>query len=106
MRETVDPMADEPDNLVLVQLRDIRGILELHTKRFNKLEERFDNSDKQFEEMRGYIRHTLGLGSMNHITNERQDARLDAQDGERKKLAEQVAGLDKRVGKIEERLDR
>ena len=96
-------MADEPINLVLVQLREIRSELKTMEQRFDK---RFVAIDKQFEEWRGYITHTMGLVSIGHLKNEHQDGRLDAGEAERKRLSDQVAGLDSRVTRIEERLDR
>ena len=37
-------MADEPDNLVLVHLREIRAKLEEHDRRFDKLDKRLDDT--------------------------------------------------------------
>jgi hypothetical protein len=67
-------MAGEPDNLVLVQLREIRATQDEIRATQQQHTKRFDNGDKQFEELRGFVLHALGLGSMNTITNERPDA--------------------------------
>lgn len=99
-------MTDETANLVLIQLREIRAKLAEHDARFDKLEKRFDKADKHAEEMRGYVAHALGLCSVNHLKSENIDDRLDTEIKERIRLAEQLAGLDKRVARIEERADR
>ena len=98
-------MANEPDNLVLVQLREIRNELkkleklDAMEKRFDK---RFDDLDTKYEQWRGYVTHALGLGSVNQLRNDSLDGRLDAEIKERARLAEQVAALDRRVTRIEE----
>jgi hypothetical protein len=55
-------MADEPDNLVLVQLREIRTTLADHSKRFDRMDERFDRIDKRFDDFHLLVTHALGLG--------------------------------------------
>ena len=96
-------MANEPENLVLVQLREIRAILEMHNKRFDQMEARFDGLDRKFDEWAGYVTHALGLCGIQHFKNEQQDARLDSAAAEGRRLIEQVAGLDQRVRRLEER---
>ena len=92
-------MTDETANLVLIQLREIRAKLDT-------LEQRFDKSDKHAEEMRGYVAHALGLCPVNHLKSENIGDRLDTEIKERIRLAEQIAGLDKRVSRMEHRTDR
>ena len=70
----------------------------MHATKFNDL-------DRKFDDLRGYVAHALGFASMSHLKNEQQDARLDTDAAERDRLAEQVATLDRRVTKLEERLE-
>jgi hypothetical protein len=63
-------MANEPDNLVLVQLREIRATLAQHSTRFDQIDERFaqidrrfSDVDKRFDEMRMLFGHSVGLST-------------------------------------------
>jgi hypothetical protein len=51
---------DEPENLDLTELREIRAELE----KLHGLERRFDALDKRFDEMRAYVYCSLGLGTV------------------------------------------
>ena len=48
-------MANDPNNLVLVQLREIRATLE----RFDEMDKRFDQLDKRFEDSHALVNRTL-----------------------------------------------
>jgi len=102
-------MADEPENLVLVHLREIRreigGMRENLEARIDRLETRFDSLDKQFGEMRQYVSHALGLGAMNDIKGRELQARIDADAHERRKSDRRVEELERRVTRLEERID-
>lgn len=91
-------MADEPDNLVLVQLRDIRG------KR-DTLEKRFDRLDKHADEMRRYVSHALGLGAMNEMKPREMDARLEMGEALSKQIDERFKDIERRLTKVEEKVD-
>ena len=77
-------MAEEPDNLILVQLREIRSKLEKLEKldvlerRFDAMDRRFDAMDKRFDEMRTYVYYSLGLGSVNQLKAAELEARIEA----------------------------
>lgn len=64
-------MADEPENLVLAQLREIRSKLD----KLDEHDKRFDRLDKQGEEMRQYMSYALGVGAMHDIKLREVDAR-------------------------------
>lgn len=53
-------MAEEPDNLVLRLLREIREKLDEQSDRFAAI----DRLEKLFDEMRGYVNHALGMGKV------------------------------------------
>ena len=49
-------MAEEPDNLVLVLLREIRAKLDEHDRRFDEHDRRFDVQEKRFDTLERMIR--------------------------------------------------
>ena len=80
-------MADEPDNLVLVHLREIRAKLEEHDRRFDSMEKRFDKLDKRLDDTHETAIFGVGLAAMaNH--------KLD-------RLADRTELLEGRVAKLE-----
>jgi hypothetical protein len=60
-------MAAEPDNLVLIQLREIRTTLAEHSARFDQMNARFDSIDKRFDDFHMLVNHALGLSTTNHL---------------------------------------
>lgn len=91
-------MADEPDNLVLVQLRDMRAELQTITAKLIEHDGRFDRLEKKFDDMRGYLNHALGMGVTGHLKNEEQDARLDESVARQKRMDALMAELERRLG--------
>ena len=60
-------MADEPDNLVLVMLRDMRGEIRQLSELVGKLETAFEvrmgHVEKQLDDMTKIVRYSLGQSS-------------------------------------------
>lgn len=63
-------MANAPDNLVLVQLREIREIRAMqetmqvdHSAQFAEISKRLDQIDRHIEDFRALIGHTLTLST-------------------------------------------
>jgi hypothetical protein len=82
-------MANETDNLILAQLREIRATLTDHGKRFDAIDRRFDGIDKTLETLKFQMTYTYGaagLAGVNSIGAEsKADAalkRLDANDND------------------------
>ena len=98
-------MADDPNNLVLVQLRDIRGKLDALEKRFDAHDKRFDRLDKHADEMRQYVSHALGLGAMNEMKAREMDARLEMGEALSKQIDERFKDIERRLTKVEEKVD-
>ena len=101
-------MADEPENLVLVQLRDIRaklGEIDELKRRFDLVDKRFDRLDKNFDEMRVYVNHALGLGTMNDLKARELDARVEAGEALSRRLDERFKDIEHRLSKVEEKVD-
>jgi polyhydroxyalkanoate synthesis regulator phasin len=76
-------MAKEPDNLVLKMLREIRGRLDKH-------EERFDKIDKKLDDMSESLTFALGISMQANVRHESVQKKLDA--------------LEQRVNRLEERV--
>ena len=56
-------MVEEPINLVLVQLREIRAKLDEHDGRFNQIDKHMVRMDKQLRDIETEVTHSLGLGT-------------------------------------------
>jgi hypothetical protein len=97
-------MAQEPDNLVLVQLREIRAILIDHTARFERLEGRFGNLENGFNDLRLFVNHALGLGTTAELKAREPDARQSLSDAQQKRTEERLSSVEQRVARIEEKL--
>jgi hypothetical protein len=102
-------MANEPDNLVLIQLREIRATLAEHSSRFDRLDERFAQIDKRFtdvdgrfDEMRLLLGHTIGLSTTAYLRSQEFHQRHEQGGGETRRLRERVDELDRRVTKMEQ----
>ena len=91
-------MADEPENLVLVQLREIRAKLE----KLDVLEKRFDQLDERFDELRGHVAYSLGLGTMSDLRARDMEARRDAEVMRLKRAEERLEEHNKRLARLEE----
>lgn len=98
-------MADEPDNIVLVQLRDIRGKLDKIDDKLHEHDRRFDHLDKRSDEMRQYVVHALGLGSLNEMKAREMDARLEMGEALSKQIDERFKDIERRLTKVEEKVD-
>lgn len=113
-------MVDEPDSLVLRMLREIRGKLDEHDRRFEQIEQRFDAVDRRFEyvqqhvdsrfdgieerfdELRDVVTHAFGLTAANDVKLRQHNVRLKDADGWRQRTEETLSALDRRVGKLED----
>jgi hypothetical protein len=87
----------EPDNLVLVQLREIRAAL-------SRFEGRFDRLETGFNDMRLYVSHALGLGTTAELKAREIDERQSQSDERHKRTDERLASIEQRVARIEEKL--
>ena len=78
-------MVDEPDNLVLALLRELRGRFDQVDKRFDALEGgvrevRRDMSEmrKDMSEMRTWTQLAIGMGMTNQLKSSELEARIAA----------------------------
>jgi hypothetical protein len=99
----------EPDNLVLIQLRDIRATLAEHSAQFVRLEqrfcERFDQLDKRFEDFHALTSHTLMLGTSNSLKSQDLERRYEFSEGEQRRLSQRMDDFERRLSKVEDKLD-
>jgi hypothetical protein len=71
-------MANEPDNLVLQMLREIRARLDKHEERFDKMDKRFDGLDNKLEDMAGSLTYSLGFSLQANVRHESVQKKLEA----------------------------
>jgi tetrahydromethanopterin S-methyltransferase subunit G len=83
-------MANEPDNLALEMLREIRARLDRHEARFDKMDKRFDKLDKKLDDMAGGLTYSLGFSMQANLRHENVQKKLDA-------LEQRVERLEQRV---------
>jgi hypothetical protein len=98
-------MADEPENLVLVQLREIRATQAEHSARFDRVDARFDQLDKRFDDFHLLVNHALGLGTANQVKARELEAEQEATKARQRRIDERHAEIERRLGKVEEKSD-
>ena len=94
------------DNLVLIQLREVRS--ELHEVRAKQTEHdrRFDQIDKRFEDFHALTSHTLTLGTANHLKSQEFERRHEFSEGEQQHMRDRMDDLERRVTRVEDKIDR
>jgi hypothetical protein len=98
-------MAQEPDSLVLVHLREMRGQLQGITAKLEEHDRRFDQIDKRMEDFHLLVNHALGLGTMNQHKARELEARHDLADTRQRRVEERFDRIERRLAKVEERSD-
>jgi hypothetical protein len=102
----VAQMADEPDNLVLFQLREIRATLAAHSPRFDQIDRRLDQMDKRFEDFHALTSHALNLSTTNYLRMREFDQRHEMSEGGQQRIKERMDEFERRLAKVEEKVDR
>ena len=116
-------MANAPDNLVLVHLREIRATLVEHSTRFDRLDDRFtqiderfaqidlrfahidkrfDRLERRFDDLHAIVSHAFALDTTTFAKSRELDQLRQFSEGEQERLRERVDDLDRRVAKLEE----
>jgi hypothetical protein len=98
-------MANEADNLVLLQLREIRATLAEHSAQFVQMNERFDQLDKRFDDFHALTSHTLMLGTTNSLKSQELERRYEFSEGEQRRLRERMDEFESRLSKVEKKFD-
>jgi hypothetical protein len=96
-------MANEPDNLVLVQLREIRATQAEHSAQFALVNERFARVDRRFDEMRFLLGHTIGLGTTTCLKSQEFEQRQGFSEGEQRRMNERMDEFERRLSDLEKK---
>ncbi len=70
-------MAREPENMVLVVLREIREKQDEHSDRFDRLETRMRHVERQLDDLSKVVTFSLGQSTEAKFMQSRQDDRID-----------------------------
>ena len=92
-------MADEPDNLVLKLLREIRGKQDEHSEKLKEHDTRFDDLDKTLETFKFQLTHTFGLAGMANLQAQHTDAKLSDVADRQKKFEADFKKLEEMLSK-------
>jgi hypothetical protein len=84
------------ENLILVQLREMRGEISTMRTDISDVKKRLDSIEGRFDELRGYVSYALGRGQMNCMKGSELDAVAKAH-------AARFAEIERRLAVIEER---
>ena len=95
-------MTEETTNLVLVQLREIRGKLETFEARFDKMDGRFDKMDKDHELFRFQVTHTYGHAGMANTQAMRASDMADDALTLQKRMDERLHAVERSVRILED----
>ena len=93
-------MANEPEDLVLIQLREMRAA---QTERFDRIEKRLEEMDRRFEDFNTIASHTLVLSTTNSARQRELGHRQGFSEGEHRSLRERVDELERRIADVEEK---
>ncbi|BBE70741.1 hypothetical protein [Oharaeibacter diazotrophicus] len=81
-------MGEEPDNIVLKLLREMRAEQIEQGRKIDRLENRFDRMDKRFDELRHSVLYALGLGTSAGLRADEQEAKVDEIEARLNKIEE------------------
>ena len=98
-------MPDEPDNLVLRLLREIRSKQDEHSAKMEDHDKRFDRLDRRLGPMQFQLTHTFGLAGMSNLQAQRTDERVEQVEERQKRFDEMIAEFRRRVAEMEAKLD-
>jgi hypothetical protein len=98
-------MANEPENLVLIQLREIRATQAEHSAQFARIDERFGEIDKRLDEMRLLLGHTIGLATTADLRSQEFERRHEFSEGEQRRLSERMDEFERRLTRLEEKTE-
>jgi hypothetical protein len=102
-------MANEPDNLVPIQLREVRSELQdikaTQTELSALMKERFDQVDKRFEDFHALTSHTLMLGTTNSLKSQELERRHEFSEGEQRRMRDRMDEFEIRLSKVEKKID-
>ncbi|HEY1245695.1 MAG TPA: hypothetical protein VGF29_12795 [Hyphomicrobiaceae bacterium] len=98
-------MTNGTDNLVIAHLREIHAELQGITAKLDAQGDRIDNFGKPLDDFRRLTEHTLGLATMNQIRVGRLQARHNATEAWQRRTNERLDQLERRLDKVEQKLN-
>ena len=98
-------MTQEPDNLVLVQLREMRGQLNGITGKLEAITAKLEEHDRRFDDFHLLANHALGLGMVNQNRTRELEARHDLADTWQRRAEQRFDQIEHRLAKVEEKSD-
>lgn len=96
-------MAQEPDNVVLAHLREMRGELRDIRLQLQGVMAKLEEHDRRFEDFHILVNHVLALGRVNQRRSRELVARHDLAGTWQQRTEERVDQIERRLGKIEEK---
>ncbi len=70
-------MAQEPENMTLVLVREIRAKQDEHTQTLSDHTRRFEHMEKRLDDLTKIVRYALGQSSETQFRQSEQEARID-----------------------------
>jgi aminoglycoside phosphotransferase len=70
-------MAGEPDNMVLIMLREIRAKQEDHSQVLADQTRRFDHLERRLDDLSKVVRYSLGQSAETQFRQSQQEQRID-----------------------------
>jgi len=70
-------MADEPNNLILVMLREIRSKQDEQSQILGDHTQRFERIEKRLEDLSKVVRYSLGQSAETQFRQSQQEERID-----------------------------
>jgi hypothetical protein len=98
-------MAQGPDNLVLVQLREMRSQLNGITGQLQTITAKLEDHDRRFDDFHLLANHALGLGMVNQNRTRELEARHDLSGTWQQRAEERFDRIERRLAKVEEKSD-
>ena len=70
-------MVGEPDNVVIVMLREIRAKQDEHSHVLGEHTQRFERLEKRLDDLAKVVRYSLGQSAETQFRQSRQESRID-----------------------------
>jgi predicted nucleic acid-binding Zn-ribbon protein len=74
-------------------------------QRFAQMDQRFAQMDQRFDDLRDLLAHTFALSTTNHLKSRQHDQLQQFNEGEHQRLTGRVDELERRLVKVEKKLE-
>lgn len=98
-------MENELDNLVVAHLREIHAELQGITAKLEEHDGRFDRIEKRVDGSYQMVSHTLSVATLSQLKTRALETRHDTSEAWQRRMEERLDGLERRLTKVEEKLD-